>query len=353
MGTHPIFESDFDCLTVMQRDLEYSILAQNVTMAAISHPLKQSRILMQLGYEPGPIKVKGPSMLGLSKGGEFRSGVLTGYLKESGILQEGNVTENVTAGMTMSICEVVASSLVQTAVTPAMEDAFPKAEKAEESYSDYNQVLTDITRETAIKTAGIVASNPFKVVAIRQIAALAGDSHSTSLKDVIMSGDLFAGVGPRVLYEASVIFISKTLKYLCRQHGKAIGIEADQQALADRAIDLIPSFFVYPLQLIATIRSIGGTGLRLDEFPELSMLELYLTLKARGETQRGSSVIMDRKCPKSKAIHVAPAVQIEAPAVQIEPVIEPVVEAPVVIEIPPVVESQIPEAQPVEQEQKQ
>jgi len=353
MGTHPIFESDFDCLTVMQRDLEYSILAQNVTMAAISHPLKQSRILMQLGYEPGPIKVKGPSMLGLSKGGEFRSGVLTGYLKESGILQEGNVTKNVTAGMTMSICEVVASSLVQTAVTPAMEDAFPKAEKAEESYSDYNQVLTDITRETAIKTAGIVASNPFKVVAIRQIAALAGDSHSTSLKDVIMSGDLFAGVGPRVLYEASVIFISKTLKYLCRQHGKAIGIEADQQALADRAIDLIPSFFVYPLQLIATIRSIGGTGLRLDEFPELSMLELYLTLKARGETQRGSSVIMDRKCPKSKAIHVAPAVQIEAPAVQIEPVIEPVVEAPVVIEIPPVVESQIPEAQPVEQEQKQ
>merc|ERR1711917_24543 len=346
MGTHPIFESDFDCLTVMQRDLEYSILAQNVTMAAISHPLKQSRILMQLGYEPGPIKVKGPSMFGLSKGGEFRSGVLTGYLKESGILQEGNVTKNVTAGMTMSICEVVASSLVQTAVTPAMEDAFPKAEKAEESYSDYNQVLTDITRETAIKTAGIVASNPFKVVAIRQIAALAGDSHSTSLKDVIMSGDLFAGVGPRVLYEASVIFISKTLKYLCRQHGKAIGIEADQQALADRAIDLIPSFFVYPLQLIATIRSIGGTGLRLDEFPELSMLELYLTLKARGETQRGSSVIMDRKCPKSKAIHVAPAVQIE-------PVIEPVVEAPVVIEIPPVVESQIPEAQPVEQEQKQ
>jgi len=330
----------------MQRDLEYSILAQNVTMAAISHPLKQSRILMQLGYEPGPIKVKGPSMLGLSKGGEFRSGVLTGYLKESGILQEGNVTKNVTAGMTMSICEVVASSLVQTAVTPAMEDAFPKAEKAEESYNDYNQVLTDITRETAIKTAGIVASNPFKVVAIRQIAALAGDSHSTSLKDVIMSGDLFAGVGPRVLYEASVIFISKTLKYLCRQHGKAIGIEADQQALADRAIDLIPSFFVYPLQLIATIRSIGGTGLRLDEFPELSMLELYLTLKARGETQRGSSVIMDRKCPKSKAIHVAPAIEID-------PVIEPVVEAPVVIEIPPVVESQIPEAQPVEQEQEQ
>ena len=96
--------------------------------------------------------------------------------------------------------------------------------------------------------------------------------------------------------------------------------------------------------MIATIRSIGGTGLRLDEYPELSMLELYLTLKARGETQRGSSVIFDRKCPK-KAIPMTPAVP--------EPVIEPVVEPPVVIEIPPVVESQIQEEQPVEQQQKQ
>ena len=96
--------------------------------------------------------------------------------------------------------------------------------------------------------------------------------------------------------------------------------------------------------MIATIRSIGGTGLRLDEFPELSMLELYLTLKARGETQRGSSVILDRKCPK-KAIPMTPAVP--------EPIIEPVVEPPVVIEIPPVVESQIQEEQPVEQQQKQ
>merc|ERR1712212_318633 len=348
MGTHPIFESDFDCLTVMQRDLEYSILAQNVTMAAISHPLKQSRILMQLGYEPGPIKVKGSSMFGLSKGGEFRSGVLTGYLKESGILEEGNVAKNVTAGMTMSICEVVASSLVQTALTPVMEDALPKAEKAEESYSDYNQVLVEITRETAIKSAGIVASNPFKVVAIRQIAALAGDNHSTSLKEVVMNGDLFAGVGPRVLYEASAIFISKTLKYLCRQYGSALGLDSQSQQFADRAIDLIPSCFVYPLQLIATIRSIGGTGLRLNEFPEISMLELYLTLKARGETQRGSSVFMDRKCPK-KAIAMAPVVAIESVPVTLpvaEPVVEAVVEAPVIIEIPPVVESPAQEAPP-------
>ena len=88
---------------------------------------------MQLGYEPGPIKVKGPSMLGLSKGGEFRSGVLTGYLKESGILQEGNVTKNVTAGMTMSICEVVASSLVQVSPLVNMKLLFSNF-----SWSVYN-----------------------------------------------------------------------------------------------------------------------------------------------------------------------------------------------------------------------
>ena len=39
----------------MQRDLEYSILAQNVTMAAISHPLKQE-CSSKAGYYLVPIK---------------------------------------------------------------------------------------------------------------------------------------------------------------------------------------------------------------------------------------------------------------------------------------------------------
>ena len=57
-----------------------------------------------------------------------------------------------------------------------MEELLPKSE--EESYS---QVLKDSFRETLIKSAGIVVANPFRVVAIRQIAAIAGDTHVKGL----------------------------------------------------------------------------------------------------------------------------------------------------------------------------
>ena len=58
---------------------------------------------------------------------------------------------------------------------------------------------------------------------------------------------------------------------------------------------------MYPLKLLSTIRSISGTGLRLDDFPELTALELYCTLRTQGETHRGSSTIFDRKCPPIKS----------------------------------------------------
>ena len=68
---------------------------------------------MQLGYEPGPVTVKGPGwtsawgLLGKNEPTRYRAGVLTGYLRQA------NITDNLTTGLTMSICEVVASSCVQ------------------------------------------------------------------------------------------------------------------------------------------------------------------------------------------------------------------------------------------------
>ena len=68
---------------------------------------------MQLGYEPGPVTVKGPGwtsawgLLGKNEPTRYRAGVLTGYLRQA------NITDNLTTGLTMSICEVVVSSCVQ------------------------------------------------------------------------------------------------------------------------------------------------------------------------------------------------------------------------------------------------
>ena len=118
-----------------EKEIELSKLAQHVAMATLSHPFtqerffnsrklilhvfqsifetKKARVLMQLGYEPGPVTVKGPGwtsvwgLLGKNEPTRYRAGVLTGYLRQA------NITDNLTTGLTMSICEVVASSCVQ------------------------------------------------------------------------------------------------------------------------------------------------------------------------------------------------------------------------------------------------
>jgi len=285
-----------------EKEIELSKLAQHVAMATLSHPFTQARVLMQLGYEPGPVTVKGPGwtsvwgLLGKNEPTRYRAGVLTGYLRQA------NITDNLTTGLTMSICEVVASSCAQTAVTEELEKYLPPANSEEDQYRNYNQVLKDASRETAIKSAGIIVSNPFRVIAIRQIASIAGGTNTdTNVKDVLLSGDIFAGLIPRIAFEASVTFISKSLKYLSRENGDLLGIEKNNQTYFDIAIDHVTNIFVYPLKLLSTIRSISGTGLRLDDFPELTALELYCTLRTQGETHRGSSTIFDRKCPPIKS----------------------------------------------------
>ena len=74
-------------------------------------------------------------------------------------------------------------------MTEELEKYLPPANSEEDQYRNYNQVLKDASRETAIKSAGIIASNPFRVIAIRQIASIAGGTNTdTNIKDVFLSG---------------------------------------------------------------------------------------------------------------------------------------------------------------------
>ena len=91
------------------------LILESITLLIVRTIFKteKARVLMQLGYEPGPVTVKGPGwtsvwgLLGKNEPTRYRAGVLTGYLRQA------NITDNLTTGLTMSICEVVASSCVQ------------------------------------------------------------------------------------------------------------------------------------------------------------------------------------------------------------------------------------------------
>jgi len=333
MGTHPIFESDFDCLTESMEEIDETQLIGNLVLAAICHPNRQARILMQLGHEPGPTIFKKRQGMGLwSSAGEYRPGVLTGYLQQSGILKDGN-TSNLARGLPMSLCEVVSSTLTQTAVTPMVTEKFPKNEKDD----SYSQVVVDAIRESLIKSAGVIVANPFRVMALRQMASIAGDKSIKPFVTMAKEGDFFAGLFPRLLCEVSCIFISKSLIHLFRNN---IGTEDDaNRKIGEAVIQYATSTFLYPLQLISSIQSVSGTGMILDSYPELNWLQILAELRSLGEAQRGASTLFNRRVPVSKKAYHEEPVSIEAPEVTAVPEapvtpIVPVVEVPVVTSIP-------------------
>lgn len=265
------------------KHFDYDNLRWKVIVAIISHPMRQGRILMRLGYEPGDIKYgKDWGYFGLfRKEKVYRAGLFGGYLTEAGIFQNGLPTKNVTTGMTMAICEAVSGSITQTAVTEFVNQQLP-LEKNAESYSN---VLTDIVRQIIIKSAETVVTRPFLVVAIRQIATIAGDKN-VSFIDI--SKDLFAGMIPKLLFEASNIFIGNTLIYMYKKTTEEIKDESSETSLhISHVIKYATNTFLYPLLLISQIQALSGTGFILDEFPELSVLQIYSQLRSCNQLDRG------------------------------------------------------------------
>jgi hypothetical protein len=286
-------------------NLDFFKLVNSVVATAIKHPFTQATILMQLGYEPGEIihKKKYSLPFGiLGQNGKmvpYRKGILNGYLQDVGVLKGSIIpTQKITAGMGLAIVDVVSSSLVQTATTEVVKQAIPdlNSGREDECYSD---VLRQICREAAIKSAGVIVTRPVHVLVIRQIASLAGDPQM-SLIDMIKEGGIFSGLFPSLLYEIGNIFISKSLIYFYRKNKKEIdGLLPFEESSNDVTIEIVSNFstslFLYPLKLTATNQAMSGTGMILDSFPQHSWFEIYRELRRNGQLKRGGSCLFRRK----------------------------------------------------------
>jgi len=289
------------------------------------HPSTQAKYLIQLGYEPVAPHYK-PAATFLSKPCYVRPGLFTGLTsmgKRQGYLGACNLlsSENITRGMGISITEVVAKSLVQTALTKPLEQAFP--EKPEDESLD--QTIVDCVRESLQKSAATITCQPLKVIAIRQIAGLANGTQK-SILETIKEGGLFNGLVPQLAFEIGLIWIVRVSMHFYKKNAESFG---DKDKKNHWMIEMIINFattqMLYPLKLVSTMQAAGGAG-GLETFPELGWLSILAELRARQEQMRGSSILSDRK--------VAPPPEPVAPVVVETP--PPV--APVVVDTPPPVE---------------
>jgi len=259
-------------------------IGSDLFLTTLIHPLKQMRILIQLGYEP--VKPAYKSGLFSSSGQYVQPGILTplvsfgerkSYLTCAGLFQKQNITK----GLTMSLCNVVVNTVIMDHVTKPVESAFPETEEC-----SFDQVILDSIRQLLINSSGLILANPFRVIAVRQIASIA-DGSSTSLVDLFRQGGLFSGLVPQLTFEVLSILTVNLTVYIYKKHQS----EKDSKIVKILTRHLV-HMVLYPLKLVSTIQCVK-TG-PLNDFAELDWLSILRHLIRQNVASRGSSIIGDR-----------------------------------------------------------
>jgi len=290
MGTPP------DETKTEKSEIDWNKLGWQCLLTVGTHPVTQARILIQLGHEPGSAFYRGKEgklIPALSSSGWYHKGILTGYMKDANLFP--STADTLLVGMFYKVLETATSSITQTLVERPVTNILP-AKVNEESFES---VIVSSAKEFLLKAAGIVISRPFYVVAVRQIASIAHGTNDTAilkpLTEVLTDGSLFAGVVPKLTYEACVILMGNTFIYLYNNNLKGDDSDENVQKLLPSIINMAVSTFCYPLHLVSTVMCVQGTGSRLDEFPELGWIQILSHLRSRKLHSRGHSMLFSRK----------------------------------------------------------
>lgn len=279
-------------------EIDYQKLVWQCLLTVGSHPITQARVLIQLGHEPAAAfyRDKGGKLIPfLASSGWFHKGILTGYLRDANLFPA--TMDTIGVGMLYKVIETTTSSITQTVVEKPIKNLLP--EKVQED--SFEGVLVSSTKEFLIKAAGIVISRPFYVIAVRQIGTIAQGTNDLAilkpLKEVIMDGSLFAGIVPKLTYEACVILMGNTFIYLYNTNLRGDDPDENVQKLLPSIINMAVATFCYPLHLVSTIMCVNGSGLVLDEFHELGWIQILSKLRSRKLHARGHSMLFSRKVP--------------------------------------------------------
>jgi len=277
--------------------------------AVITHSITQARILIQCGLESGRAEFHSKSealIPALASDGFVRHGVLTGFMRDARLFPSS--MDTFTCGMFAKVAETATSSVTQTWVEGAPADSLSEgliqiAGKAPDG--SYQAVLHKSTKEFFVKGCGLIVSRPLYVLAVRQIASIFSDNCDTTLitplKDIIVQGDLFAGLAPKLIYEAAVIYCGNSLVYLFDNYVKSEESDDTVQKIVPSLLGMAVSQLFYPIHLVSTVQCIQGqrivrNGHELPRlFAGLGWLDILRQLRQDKQDKRGNSIFFNRK----------------------------------------------------------
>jgi len=261
---------------------------------AAIHPIEYAKFLIQIGHETMPA-YKAKNIYGKEK-----------YFYPSIFAYIGHIKKvDGLSGCYRGLCPNILAKVVGGVACQRVADAIPieNESAAQESLTEEEQIrrfLLTTLRESVSRAAGILASHPLHIIALRTMAEFVG-------RDGLYTGVLcsfgviyeqegvlgfFAGLFPRLLCDFGSVWVSNTVVYLVNNYYIE---DKDAKMYANATLRFLIGTMFYPFHVVSSCMAITGSSLSAAQPPQMpvyeSWLHCYKHLRLSNALRRGSSIL--------------------------------------------------------------
>jgi len=276
---------------------DISSTATNALMIVTAHPFAYAKTLIQLGHEPLAPQL-GNDVFFRKK--FFYPGVFhyIGHVKQvDGVLGlYRGVVPRIFANFTMTHAYNSMKNVVSTKK--------PKSFMTIEEEEDFRQVCIKLSEETIARCTGVIASQPFHVIAIRSMAYFIGReaayaSPLSCISEIYKQEGIlgfFSGLMPRIVFEVAAIWIAGLITlafntYIINEKSEL----RDARPYVPIASSYISQSFLYPLSVTTTMMACNGAQMAAGSPPYTPVYANWMAclgdLRTKGLSTRGSSML--------------------------------------------------------------
>lgn len=271
----------------------FAVLRTTTLQVALGHPLNYVRALMQMGYEPLPA-YRGTNLFGRET---LYYPNVARYLKH---------IYNVDGffGLFRGYgCAVLAKAVAvyTTAKVDELLTPVDSREANDKTKPTWNTCVQKILREVRCQSWGVLASQPFQVMAIRCMGQFIGRENAYSSINIFQNfqeiynqqgiGGFFVGLIPRWLLEVSVTVLTNVLIHFLKTQFPA---QNEVASLYEFIATFIAQTVTYPLSVVTTVTAINNSGLQAGRLPLTPLYanwqDAYRYLRKTEQLKRGSSL---------------------------------------------------------------
>lgn len=274
----------------------WSGLVLRAVVGSLSHPIEYAKVLIQIGHEPVPPHATktlfGRPALALPNVFQYIA-----YIKRV----DGFV--GCYRGLGPKLCASTISSITyQKLYVKTAEEGIDAAEDDETAEERRDRIFVrDLSRDVVCRTAAIVASQPFTVIAVRMMAQFVGGENKycgifSSIREIFHENGIlgfFSGIVPRILGEITSAIIASTLTFIINSY---LVNDKDLKKFTAASMAFIAGTITYPFQVVSNCMAVNNSGLIAGMPPHMpvytSWIHCWSHLSQTNQLKRGSSLLI-------------------------------------------------------------